>query len=67
MEQDRDILQSRQPLQLEELLTDKDGREIWFETIKSPLFDDHGEAIGTTGLARDITERKQRNVISARA
>ena len=58
-EQDRDILQSRQPLQLEELLTDKDGREIWFETIKNPLFDDHGEAIGTTGLARDITDRKR--------
>ena len=58
-EQDRATLQSRQPLQLEELLTDKDGREIWFETIKNPRFKDDGEIVGTTGLARDITERKR--------
>jgi two-component system, cell cycle sensor histidine kinase and response regulator CckA len=58
-EQDRAIMQSRQPLQTEEFLTGKDGRPIWFETIKSPLFNERGEAVGTTGLARDITERKR--------
>ena len=52
-------MQSRQALQVEELLTDKDGRPTWFETIKSPLFNDRGEAVGTTGLAREITERKR--------
>lgn len=57
-EQDRSVLQSRQPFHLEELLRDKDGRPIWFETIKNPLYNDHGEVVGTTGLARDITARK---------
>ena len=59
-EQDRGVLQSRHPLHVEELLTGKDGRPVWFETIKTPLFNDHGEVVGTTGLARDITERKVR-------
>ena len=57
-EQDHGIMRSRQPLHCEELLTDKDGRLVWFETIKTPLYDDHGEVVGTSGLARDITERK---------
>jgi PAS domain S-box-containing protein len=59
-EQDRGVMNSRHPLHVEELLTCKDGRPVWFETIKTPLFNDHGEVVGTTGLARDITERKVR-------
>ena len=51
-------MQSGHPFQSEELLTGKDGRLVWFETIKTPLYDDHGEVVGTSGLARDITERK---------
>ena len=58
-EQDRIVVQSRQSLHYEELLTNKDGNPVWFETIKSPLFNDHGDVVGTTGLARDITVRKQ--------
>jgi len=42
----------------EELLTDKNGRSQWVETIKTPVHDDKGEIIGTTGICRDITERK---------
>ena len=59
-EQDRIILQTRQSLHYEELLTGKDGRPVWFETIKSPLFNDHGDVVGTTGLARNITDREKR-------
>ena len=44
-EQDRSIEQSRQPLQYEKLLADKDGRKVWFETIKSPLLNDHGNVV----------------------
>ena len=58
-EEDCSVMQSHRALQREQLLADKDGREIWFETIKNPLFDDQGEVIGTTGLARDITDRKR--------
>ncbi|ATX82995.1 PAS domain S-box-containing protein [Mariprofundus ferrinatatus] len=30
-----------------------------FETIKTPMYDNHGSLIGVLGIARNITERKQ--------
>jgi diguanylate cyclase (GGDEF)-like protein/PAS domain S-box-containing protein len=44
---------------VDEPLEDKDGRIIWIETIKTPVHNDKGEIIGTTGIARNITERKK--------
>lgn len=38
---------------------DEHGEDRWFETIKSPRFDQNGAVIGTTGIARDITEAKR--------
>ncbi len=35
------------------------GENRWVETFKSPVFDAEGTIIGTTGLARDITLRRQ--------
>jgi DNA-binding CsgD family transcriptional regulator len=45
--------------QVEEPLVDKNGKETWLETIKTPIFGDKGEIIGTAGIARDITLRKR--------
>jgi PAS domain S-box-containing protein len=59
MEQDRRIIQSRQSLRTEELLKDKDGSPVWFETIRTPMLDDRGDAVGTVGLARNITARRR--------
>ena len=39
--------------------TDAQGRVRWFESVKSPLFNERAEVIGTVGIARDITGRKQ--------
>lgn len=36
-----------------------DGKEKWFETFKKPILNEAKSIIGTTGLARDITDRKQ--------
>ena len=36
-----------------------DGSETWVSTTKLPLRDDHGQVVGTFGLSRDITQRKQ--------
>ena len=58
-QQDRDILQLLRPVHYEELLSDKDGRAVWFDTIKSPLCNDDGEVVGISGLARDLTVRKR--------
>ena len=42
---------------VEEQIADVDGTR-WFETYKSPVFEPDGSIVGTTGVARDITERK---------
>ena len=56
---DKDVMQTRLPKRVEEPLADKGQGERIIETIKTPIFDATGEVIGTTGIARDITERKQ--------
>ncbi|HEX5337881.1 MAG TPA: PAS domain S-box protein [Gallionella sp.] len=42
----------------EELYVNADGVRTWFETIKTALHDGSGRALGTVGIARDITARK---------
>ena len=32
---------------------------VWVETFKAPVVDDDGTVLGTVGLARDVSERKQ--------
>ena len=58
-EQDQGIVRLGRPLSLAESLRDKEGRIVWFETIKSPVCNDRGEVVGTAGIARDITASKQ--------
>ncbi len=54
---DAKVLKSGQPIIIEEPISDK-GEIAWFETFKTPVFDNQGVVIGTTGYAHDITERK---------
>ncbi len=54
---DSEVLLSGKQTQAEELITDYDGRMRWLETIRSPIYNDKNEIIGTTGIARDITKR----------
>jgi len=42
----------------EETIFDR-GQAKWFETFKTPVFDEAGNVIGSAGYAQDITERKQ--------
>lgn len=55
---DRLVMEKGHAVITEESITGPDG-ERWHETIKSPVFDDKGSVVGTVGLARDITERKE--------
>lgn len=56
---DLEIMQSGQHKRVEEPLVDASGVTRWIETFKTPIVGDGGEVIGTTGIARDVTERKR--------
>jgi PAS domain S-box-containing protein len=60
LEDEQQILRSGKPvIDKEEKETWGDGRATWASTTKMPLCDDEGRIVGTFGLSRDITERKQ--------
>ncbi|MCE1245291.1 MAG: PAS domain S-box protein, partial [Firmicutes bacterium] len=59
IEADKEVMQQLHPKRLEEPLVEKSGRTIWIETIKVPITDDNGKVIGTAGIARDMTKRRQ--------
>lgn len=60
MEDEREILETGRPLiNMEEKETWPDGHVTYVSTSKLPLRDERGRIIGTFGLSRDITERKQ--------
>ena len=54
---DARTIQGGTPIMVEEPI-DGQGERRWFETFKTPVAADDGSIIGTTGYARDITERK---------
>ncbi len=56
---DLEVINSRKRKSVEERLVNKEDGERWIETVKTPVFDDQGEVIGTTGIARNITQRKK--------
>src|SRR3990172_9493866 len=55
---DLEVMKTRETVRIEEEATSRDGKKTCFDTIKSPLFDRHGNFIGVVGVSRDITERK---------
>lgn len=59
---DLKVMQSGRRRQIEELQHDNTGREYWVETIKTPIRNARGDIIGTTGIAREITERKRAEI-----
>ena len=44
---------------MEEPVKDKQGNIFWVETIKTPIFNERREVVGTAGIARDISERRR--------
>lgn len=57
--EDKKVMEERLPLSGVEPIPDSNGKEIWHETFKSPLFDHKNNVIGTVGLSRDITDKKE--------
>src|SRR5262249_13396263 len=56
---DQFVIETGQRYKVEDLVKGVDGDVKWIETIKTPVWDQLGTLLGTVGIARDITRRKQ--------
>lgn len=56
---DDEVMRTGRPKRIEEPLIDSSGVTRLIETFKIRIVSDGGEVIGSTGIARDITERKR--------
>jgi len=55
-----EVMRTGRPLlDREEKETWVNGKVTWATTTKLPLYDDDGRVVGTFGISRDITEKKQ--------
>src|ERR1017187_10527367 len=57
--EDQQVITTGKPFHVEQPITDAQGQKRWFDTIKSPIFNERGEVIGTVGIAHETTERRQ--------
>ncbi len=57
-EDDKKVMASRRPQTVEEVQIGPQG-PVWVEIFKTPVIDDDGSVLGTVGLARDISSRKE--------
>ncbi len=55
---DQEVINNQKSLYFEEIFESKDGKQVYFETIKSPLYDAFGNVVGVVGVSRDVTLRK---------
>lgn len=56
---DQRIMAQRKPEQIEEYFVGADGKRRIIETLKTPILDEKGDAIGIMGIINDITDRKK--------
>ena len=58
-ENDRKAMAAGKPSSNEEWISmADDGRRVYLETIKTPMYDDDGTVLGVLGIGRDISKRK---------
>ena len=55
----REAMATGKSVRSECIISDAAGQSRWFDTIETPIFNEHSEIIGVAGIARDMTERKQ--------
>jgi PAS domain S-box-containing protein len=59
-EADRRVMETEKPVRTEEWVTYADGHKALMDTVKVPYHGPGGELLGLVGIARDITERIQK-------
>jgi len=57
MDEDKKVMQSLELCSVEELVDFK-HKSVWFEIFRAPIIGQDGKILGTTGIARDINNRK---------
>lgn len=57
-EEDREVMQTLKQKTVEEIIT-QNSTKRWFEIYRAPILDNNGVLLGTTGIARDISNRKK--------
>lgn len=63
---DKKVKETGESLRIDEFVEFKDGKRLWFESIKNPIFDDEDNFIGTSGISRDMTaHKKAENALAA--
>ncbi|MEP7099776.1 MAG: ABC transporter substrate-binding protein [Burkholderiales bacterium] len=60
--EDAEVMASGRSIRVDQHLVKPDGTSVWFEKIKTALYDGNGRLAGTVGVSRDITERRQSEV-----
>jgi|GEM_PF-4434133 len=55
---DEEVIMTGHSKRSEDPMIKADGSHAWIETIRVPIMDTEGRVIGTSGVGRDITERK---------
>jgi two-component system sensor histidine kinase/response regulator len=58
-ENDRMIMETREPFEADEVEINSHGEQSWIHTLKVPVFDCNGEVSGIQGMYWDITASKQ--------
>ncbi len=66
IEQDKLVMQNLELSSVEELVDFK-HKSVWFEIFRAPIIDGTGQLLGTTGIARDITSRKNADKVLQQA
>ncbi len=64
---DQQVIESGQLKRVEERYVTRKGVESWIETVKVPVFNDAAQVMGTAGVARDISQRKQAETVLRRS
>ncbi len=57
--EEQGVMRSGRPFQGDEQYVGRGGEGLWLETWKLPLRDGAGRIVGTFGLTRDVTRRKE--------
>lgn len=55
---DQEVISSKKQMLFDEEISEK-GVMKWYETFRTPVLDNTGNVIGTTGFSRNITENKK--------